>query len=83
MVSHAYHQPLKEGKKTKEERLKGKYGITLEINKDNSADLSFVQEMEFVPPETAQSIEKEPTHFKTLTLLQCEFSAADEAIVKH
>ena len=31
----------KEGKKAKEERLKGKFGITLEINKDNSADLSF------------------------------------------
>lgn len=63
--------------------MKGKFGITLEINKDNSADLSFNQVMEFVPPETSQSLDKEPTHFKTLTLLQCEFSAADETIVKH
>ena len=74
---------LQDAKKIPEDRLKGKYGVQLQINRDNSGELTFTQAMEFVEKGDFESVLKEPKQFKTLHLLKCDFEAADESTIKH
>ena len=81
-VSTKRFKLLQEGKRPKEDRLKGRYMCTLEMNKDNTADLYFQQVLEYVDINETRDSEKNFPAFKTLCLLQCHFDRADESKVK-
>lgn len=55
---------------------------TLEMNKDNTADLNFQQILEYIDVNESP-LEKDFPAFKTLCLLQCHFDQADDHKVKN